>query len=42
MQNGLRIKEHSVNIDTRRYMGDAEYGILSAYCIETEEVVSIS
>lgn len=42
MQNGPRIKDHFVNIDTGCYMGDAGYGILSAYCIETGEVFSAS
>lgn len=40
MQNGPRIREHFVNIDTGCYKEEEGYGLLSAYCIETGEVIS--
>jgi serine/threonine protein phosphatase 1 len=38
--NGADIKPHYVNVDTGCYMAESGYGILSAYCVETGEVVS--
>lgn len=36
---GPEIKEHFVNVDTGCYMGKNGYNQLSAYCVETGEVV---
>jgi serine/threonine protein phosphatase 1 len=41
MQNGPRVCEHFVNIDTGCYMREGGYNQLSAYCIETGEVISV-
>lgn len=41
MQNGPRIRDHFVNIDTGCYKEEEGYGLLSAYCIETGDVMSV-
>ena len=38
---GAEVKEHYVNVDTGCYMGKNGYNQLSAYCVETNEVVSM-
>jgi len=35
------IKPHYVNVDTGCYMARSGYGLLSAYCVESGEVVSV-
>jgi len=37
---GAEIQQHFVNVDTGCYMARSGYGMLSAYCVETGEVVS--
>ena len=39
---GVEIEEHYVNVDTGCYSGAYGYGELSAYCVETGEVVKVS
>ena len=38
---GVKIEDHYVNVDTGCYMGRNSYRMLSAYCVETGEVVSV-
>ncbi len=38
---GVKIREHYVNVDTGCYMARNSYRMLSAYCVETGEVVSV-
>ena len=38
---GAEIQPHYVNVDTGCYMARSGYGMLSAYCVETGEVVSV-
>jgi serine/threonine protein phosphatase 1 len=37
---GVEVQPHFVNVDTGCYMSEHGYGMLSAYCVETGEVVS--
>lgn len=37
---GVKVERHFVNVDTGCYMARSGYGMLSAYCVETGEVVS--
>lgn len=39
MQEGPRVREHFVNVDTGCYIGKNGYNRLSAYCVETGEVI---
>ena len=39
--DGADIKPHYVNVDTGCYVARSEYGRLSAYCVESGEVVSV-
>jgi serine/threonine protein phosphatase 1 len=39
---GADIQPHYVNVDTGCYMADSGYGMLSAYCVESGEVVSVT
>ena len=41
VEYGIEIKEHYVNVDTGCYSDEPEYGDLSAYCVETGEVMSV-
>jgi len=38
---GPDVKPHYVNVDTGCYMARSGYGMLSAYCVESGEVVSV-
>ena len=38
---GVDLKEHYINLDTGCYINDGDHGRLSAFCIESQEVVSI-
>lgn len=38
---GVDFKEHYINLDTGCYIKDIDFGKLSAFCIETQEVISI-
>ncbi|MCF6206993.1 MAG: hypothetical protein L3J47_08915 [Sulfurovum sp.] len=40
-QNGVDVQSHYVNVDTGCYMAEHGYGMLSAYCVETGETVSV-
>ena len=39
---GVEIEEGYVNVDTGCYANTYGYGVLSAYCVETGEVVSVN
>ena len=39
---GVEVKPHYVNVDTGCFSSSLGYGRLSAYCVETEEVVFVS
>jgi len=39
---GAKIEEHYANIDTGCYVKKDGYGMLSAFCVETQEVVSVN
>lgn len=39
---GVEVESHYVNVDTGCYANEYGYGELSAYCVETEEVVSVN
>jgi serine/threonine protein phosphatase 1 len=41
MQNGPRVEEHFVNVDTGCYKVESGYNQLTAYCIETGEYISV-
>ena len=38
---GVEVKPHYVNVDTGCYMVRSGYGMLSAYCVQSGEVVSV-
>jgi len=42
MEFGVEIEESYVNVDTGCYLNEYGYGELSAYCVETEEVVNVN
>jgi len=38
---GVEVRPHFVNVDTGCYMARSGYGMLSAYCVESGEVLSV-
>lgn len=41
MQNGPRVEEHFVNVDTGCYKAESGYNRLTSYCIETGEIIRV-